>query len=288
MRETGSHYVATFEPEANERTGQMARLEIRTPRDGVTVRTAGEVAIPKAEAAAAATAVTPRQMLTTTASFTTLPLRAAGFASRGEGGRVNVLAMLEATEPGVKFTAVGAGLVDTAGKLVHSATADEKQLAAQTVTLALAGMPGTYRLRVAATDANGRSGAVDYTIDATLTEAGTLKFSSMILGAVGGTGCTPRLQFTSADENICAFIDMYGQPTAQMTATLEIVPAAGGAPVQKAQIGGSTTSQPDRFQLIAAPVAIGSLAPGDYQVRATIGMQGQADARIVRTLRKVK
>jgi len=195
--------------------------------------------------------------------------------------------MLEAVDPGTKFTGAGAGLVDTNNTIVTSARANEKQLAATTIIVPLdAPGPGTYKVRFVATDDKGRSGAVEHTIDTNFTALGPLKFSGLFIGAPGTAGCGPKLVF-STEEAICALVEMYGQPTAQMAATLEIVPASGGKAIASVGMAGAATSQPDRFNLSAAQVPIASLAPGDYIVRAVIGMQGHPDAVVERTLRKV-
>ena len=47
---------------------------------------------------------------------------------------------------------------------------------------AIAAAPGTYRLRVAAIDADGRAGAAEDDVDATLTPAGPLSLGSLVLG----------------------------------------------------------------------------------------------------------
>ena len=291
ITETGAYYAATFDAEANERTGQMARVELRTSRSGVTLRGPSDIPLAKAEPAATGT-VTPKQMLSTTTAFAALPLRAAGFPTRGQGGRLNIITMLEPVDGSTKLTAVSAALFDPANPskpAVFSTTVDEKQLSGGTVLFGVDAAPGTYRLRVAATDGQGRSGAVDVPIDAALTTAGPLSFGALILGAVGDKGCTPRLQFASNVTDICAFIDMYGKPTAQMGGAVEIAATIDGPALVKQGVGvGASDAATDRFTLVAAPISIASLEPGDYIARAVISMQGQPDAKIVRTLRKVK
>jgi hypothetical protein len=72
-----------------------------------------------------------------------------------------------------------------------------------------------------------------------------------------------------------------------MSATLEIVPAAGGKPVASTGMGGSQTNVPDRFNLSVGSVPIASLPAGDYTVRVVIGMEGHPDAVVTRMMRKV-
>jgi hypothetical protein len=290
-RETATHYVVTFEVEPAERTGQLSRVELRTARQGATIRATNEIAMSKADATAAPSAGGAPDlpgMLKSSASFTALPLRgAAFFPTRTEGTGVRILALLEAVEPGTKFSGAGAGLIDEKNTIVTNAKANEKQLAAGAIIVPLdAPGPGTYRVRFVATDEKGRSGSVEHTIDTKFAEVGPLKFSGIFLGAPGTAGCAPKMVY-STEESLCALVEMYGQPTAQMSATLEIVPAAGGKPVASSGMAGSQTSQPDRFNLSVAAVPIASLPPGDYIVRANIGMQGHPDAVVSRMMRKV-
>jgi hypothetical protein len=289
-KETAAHYVVTFEVEPAERTGQLSRVEIRTARQGATIRATNEMAMSKADTAApsAAMATDLAGMLKSSAAFTALPLRgAAFFPTRLEGTGIRILAMLEAVEPGVKFTGAGAGLIDSKNSIVTNARANEKQLAAAMIIVPLeAPEPGTYRVRFVATDDKGRSGAVEHTIDANFTALGPLKFSGIFVGAPGTAGCGPKLVFTT-EEAICALIEMYGKPTAQMSAKLEILAAGSDKPVASAGLGGQQTAQEDRFNLSAAQVPIASLAPGDYIVRAIIGMEGHGEAVVTRAMRKV-
>jgi hypothetical protein len=52
-------------------------------------------------------------------------------------------------------------------------------------------------------------------------------------------------------------------------------------------MGGSQTAQADRFNLSVAKMPLDKLAPGDYTLRAVIGMQGAGEVTVSRTLRKV-
>ena len=289
-RETSAHYVATFDPEASDRTDQMARLELRVTREGVVVRSSNEISMGQAAAPAAAAAGGPPSLITmlkSTAPFTALPLRGvAFFPKRGENNTIMLLGMVEAAEPGVKLTSAGAGLVNSTNTIVHSAQANEKQLALPSIVVQLtAPTPGPYKVRFVAIDDKGRGGAVDYAIDADLATLGPLKFSGLILGAPSAAGCQPKMQFTS-EENICVILEMYGAPTAQMSATLEIVAAGSDKALSTTGMGGSQTPAADVFNLSVATVPIASLAPGDYVARAKIGMQGAGEVAITRPFRK--
>ncbi len=143
------------------------------------------------------------------------------------------------------------------------------------------------RIVAAAGEPNHPAGAVDYTFDAQLVTLGPLKFAGLVMGAPDGKGgCTPKMQY-STEPAVCVVVEMYGAPTAPMTAKLEVV-GADGAVLVSENMGGSQTPQPDRFNLSVVTMPIEKLAPGDYTLRAVIGMQGAGEATIARTLRKTK
>jgi hypothetical protein len=50
---------------------------------------------------------------------------------------------------------------------------------------------------------------------------------------------------------------------------------------------GNATKDPDRF-IVSGTLQIGSLAPGDYVVRAIVGSAEMGEGKLMRTLRKAK
>jgi len=285
LAEAAGYYMATLEPDNNDRAGQPARLEVRLSRSGVSARTHAEV-VPSRGAAAPGAATSPRDMLRTSAAFRDLPLRAAAFSSRGAKDQMMVMALAEPIEPGVKITAASAALVTPDNKIAFQSTADEKQLAQPTLAIPMAVAPGTYRLRVAATDANGRSGAVDYQVDATLKDAGPLKLGSLVLLKLrDGSAGSPALQFTAGDK-LAGYLEMYGQVTGQISAKIEVAASADGPAIVSADPGGRGTSEPDRF-ILTAEIPTDKLTPGDYVVRAIVKMEGQPEGRVFRAMRVI-
>ena len=145
--------------------------------------------------------------------------------------------------------------------------------------------PGTYRIRLAATDASGRSGSADYELPIELASAGALKLSAILLGVDAG-GFKPVLEFKDEPAAIVSF-EVYGKPPASLPLRIELAATADGAPIQQAQPAGSGTKDPDRF-IVSGTLQIGALAPGDYVVRAIVGSPESGEARLMRTLRKSK
>ena len=70
-----------------------------------------------------------------------------------------------------------------------------------------------------------------------------------------------------------------------MTAYVELTADPDGEPLQAVPLTPSATSEADRF-LLSAKIPLDSVKPGDYMVRAVVGVQGQ-EGRVTRTLRKV-
>ena len=83
------------------------------------------------------------------------------------------------------------------------------------------------------------------------------------------------------------YVEIYGQITGQVSARMEVAATADGPAIKTIQPGGQKTSEADKFLLIGE-IPIGDLKPGDYVVRAFVGLQGEPEGKVVRTLRKVQ
>jgi hypothetical protein len=146
---------------------------------------------------------------------------------------------------------------------------------------------GNYRIRVAATDAAGKAGAVDINVNTALTEAGPFKMSSLLLGAVTESGMRPKLIFKD-EEVLQAMFEMYGIPSA--TAKMRIGFELTGPDLPKPQVfrptGQMPSQEPDKFTIFGE-VNIGKLPPGDYLITAILQQEGQPEGRVSRSFRKV-
>jgi hypothetical protein len=282
--ETASSYIATFDPEPSERNGQNHRLELRVTRPEVTTRASTSLSIARATTARKG-APNPRDMLREATVYRDLPLRVAGFVSRDAGDKLKLVVVGEPTDPSTKLTAALVGVYDAKGRL-SQATAPPEALNSMPVMLAFVVSPGPYRMRLAASDAGGRAGTTDYEMQVDLVPAGALKLSTLLLGVNEG-GFKPLLEFRN-EQAAFATLELYGKPPTTLPLRLELAATADGPAIQQAQAAGSGTKDPDRF-LVSGTFQIGSLAPGDYVVRAIVGSaESGGEGRVTRTLRKVK
>ena len=139
-------------------------------------------------------------------------------------------------------------------------------------------------MRVAATDASGKSGAVDAQVALGLVAAGPIQLGDLVLGRIGPSGPAPAMQFSTEEEAV-AIVELYGRPAGPLKMYVEVV-GAPGDPIQ-VPLSPAASSEQDKF-LLSAKLPISSLKPGDYTVRAIVAVEGQPEAVVTRTLRKVK
>ena len=280
VESAGTYYIASLAGEAR----QARRVDARVNREGVRV-----TARPIAEASAKANGKpgTPREMIRTTATFRDVTIRAAGFASRQPNAQdLLVLALFEPEDPSVKLTAAIVGLVDEKGTIKAQWTAKPDELQRSPVVAALTAPPGTYRMRVAATDSTGKGGTTDYDLLVDLPDAPPLETSQMLLG-VGQGGFSPKLAFTSDDAAAIGFIELYGvSKNAKVEASFEIVKADGE--VLGTGEGTVGAGKGEDARIAYGGFGIATLEPGDYTMRATITVDGKQAGVATRTLRKLK
>jgi VWFA-related protein len=279
-RETSGYYVASFVPEASERNGNAHPVDIKVTREAIDVRARPAVIIPRP--VARGRTVSPRDMLRQTQVFRDLPLRTAAYPSQNDAKTVKLLSIVEPIEANVMLNAAAVGLVDSGGRLVAQWTATPEELKALPVIAALAVPTGTYRLRIAATDANGRSGSADYDVTAELLPAGSLTMSALVLGLSRG-GFRPMLLFSS-EPVAMAYLELYGQITNVPTVVVELAMSEDG-PALLTMPGSISRTNDNLRQFATAALPIGSLPAGDYLVRAIVTVDGK-QARLTRTLRK--
>ena len=292
-RETASYYVLGFEAQPGDRNGATRQVDLKVAREGVVVRVRPTITFARPapdRPAVKAQTITPRSMLREAKTFRDLPLRGVGYTSlNAEDGRLKIVSLIEPAEPDTQLTAAAAGLYDESGRLIAQWTADQKNLAATPVMGALvAPRAATYRLRVAATDAAGRSGSADYEVAAALAPLGPLQVSSLVLGLSRAGGFVPRMQFGPEPVAI-GYVDIYGSTGgAAPTLSAEIARSVDG-PALGPAIPGALRQMPGEARMLGSvAIPIGALPPGDFVVRVSVSIAGQPPARVLRTLRKLR
>jgi VWFA-related protein len=283
--ESGAYYLATIEPDRADRSARTQQLEVRVSRPGVELRTRPHITF------AAPDSLTrriqnpsPRDMLSVMTVFRDLPLRATAYtALDADGKSMRIVTMAESTD-GAKLGSLVAALFDRDGKSVSHWTATAEELQRSPVIGAMPVDPGAYRLRVAAIDTTGRAGTADYDVDTEMAQSGPLRLSSIILGLSRDGRFSPRLQFGS-EPTALAYIELYGAlPGTRIVSVLELSTTMNGPALVSLPLAIETAGE-SRY-VATGVLPIGTLSPGDYVVRAMVGIEGQPMTRVTRTLRK--
>jgi hypothetical protein len=279
VHDAGAFYVASFMMETGGRAGKRP-VELRIQRDKATVRYKRDLFAPALESKTVST----RDMIRTTSEFRALQLRAAAFASRDTDKSAKVVVLFEPVEPNATLTSAIAGLFDAKGKLVAQWAPESQELAGRPVMAGLAVVPGEYRLRVAAVDSIGRSGAVDQ--DITVSPPGSMTTSGVLLGVQGTGPFFPRLQMTPADTVAHVYFEAYGAAScAGLSAAIEIAPTVQAPAIVKSTAGASPIDKSDGC-ILFGEYPVGALPPGDYAFRVRLHRGETVVAERLRTLRK--
>lgn len=283
-RESDAWYRASFVPDASERTGDLARVEVHSKRPGVETRARTQVVVPKP--AASSQPASAKDMLREARVRRDFEFRAAAYTSQEPGSdKVKVVVLFEPADPGAVVKSAVVGLFDAQGKLTVQGTAEAANLTRAPAMMAVLANPGKYRLRVAAVDAANRGGTVDIDVDVALTQAGALKLGSMILGVADGGSFAGKLQF-GAEPAAIGYVEVYGVPAGgQLSAQLEIAESENGRALATAAtkvLGDSA----DGRRVILGGASIAQLPAGDVLFRMVVSLDGKPVGQVVRTLHK--
>jgi hypothetical protein len=194
--------------------------------------------------------------------------------------------MAEPVDQGVTLKAASAGFYDENGKLVAQASADEGGITRTPPMIATVVPAGRYRMRVAAIDAAGRTGAVDSTMEAKLGGDGPLALSSLVLGVSADGRFAGRLLFHD-EPTAVAYLEIYGAAAGEVAAELQLSEREDGPVAVRGAMRISGGQNDDR-RVALGGIPIGQLPPGDIVVRAVVSLDGKPVGSASRTLRKAE
>jgi VWFA-related protein len=281
-RESSAHYVAELEPVSGDTGSRSRPLSVRVTRRGVTVRARPEITFVDSPRTGTLS-LTVKDLLASAEAFTGLRLRIAGFTVREPDGPLRVGVVVEPGDPGVPLASAGAILIAGDGQVpAHWFAKDASE---RPLLGAMGAAPGTYRLRVAAIDSMGRTGAAEEDIEAALVPVGPLSLGSLMLGVSRSGTTTPLLEFGSEPTAI-AYFDIYGGAAGlPLTARVEVARDLEGPALVTLPLA---LTRADAGRVLASgTIPLGALPPGDYVVRGVVRLESGETGRVARTLRKV-
>ena len=283
-KETSSYYMVTLDEAP---TGVFRRIDARLNREGAKViarPASGRGSRPAATASAKGLA--PRDMIANPAVFADVPLRAASFVSRQGANEMKVVTLFEPVAAGTKLTAASVAVINEQDpSKATQLNLKPEELQRSPVAASLLIKPGRYRVRVAATTADG-GGTVDSSIVADFPAAGPMKTSSMLVGVTGDKGFAPRLQFTPEDKMVVGVLELYGVPNGgTVTTQFEILDNESTPPMGTAP-GNVQKGPTEDSRMLFGGFGTESLQPGDYLMRIRISLDGKEVGTVTRTFRK--
>jgi VWFA-related protein len=298
MRSMAGHYLIGVEAQASDRDGRRHRISVKTSRRGVTLLSRrGFLASTSPATTSPADAVS--RALRAPLTMNDVPMRLSTWTYKEPGGskvRLLITAELERTmDQSLDYTA-GLLLVDRTNRAVAS-NVELRPLDHNPATPSVAVFarsllvdPGTYLLRFAAADSEGRLGSVERTVEAWDMTGGALTVGDLLVGPApeaGGT-VTPAIEPLVGNGQLVALFEVYqtGLAPDSLQATLDIVADENARPLLttplKVAIGGSP-----EVGVLQGVVNTSALPPGRYLARASVRQAGKPQGHIVRPFRVV-
>ena len=289
-RELTGYYLIAFEPLPEERDGKSHDISVRVSRPRVEVRARREFSMARDRAATS----TDDELLTETIRApliaTELPVRVATYSFPDpEPGQVRVLitAGLGRVTDDAPVTGVAYRVTDEEDKLVLGRRygvdppRESDHRWNGTVTL----RPGTYTLKLATIDGDGRRGSVEHQVKASLAQAGDLVIGDLMLSESDHAGdFQPEIEPTFGAATLEGYLEMSSRSVQQLrdaTVAVEIADDANAPPLLTTE-GTVNESRDARRAIGVATIALDALPPGEYVARAIIRSGGQPVARVLR------
>ena len=289
--EMNNYYELGIETRPEDASGNPRDIEVKVGRPGLSVRARKQVTMPDESTVAAWSADPVKTLLQQPTDLAGLPIAVTAYSTRGvEDKTWRVLLSAEIGTAQSRLPADWGFVVTDQGNAVASGRQRIEQTAGGQpdkapwpVTTSANLAPGSYRVRFAAADADGRTGVIDIPLMVGLRAAGDLQVSDLILGTVDGRKLQPRARVAQGVQ-ISAVIELLASDPDRLTkshAAIEIIPAGSAEPVKRmlmAARGGSA----DTILLNEAHVDTAALTPGRYTASVIVLRNDQPVGRVSR------
>jgi VWFA-related protein len=280
--EITSHYQLAVQTTATDMTAGIRDIKVSVARPAVTVRARSRIGPPIAFSAGDDGLAKLLQQPTDVAG---LPIELATYATRGNDQdrlRVLIAGQIAIDQPAAGewgFAVLNEGNAVATGRRVMTADTTTPWTISGAANL----VPGTYRLRLAAIAADGRTGVIDVPLIAGLRAAGSLQTSDLIVGIAESSRLQPLASIPPGTD-LHAMLEVMSsnvEELARARGVLEIIPGGTAVPVQR-HLMAARSGPIDTILLHEARIDTTALAPGRYSASVLLQLDGQQLARVVR------
>jgi hypothetical protein len=266
-RELRAFYQVGIETRPEDAPGVLKRIELSAARPGLKVRAVRSAAIPGGSTPAGADRLAA--MLQQPITVPDLPLAAATYTMRGdEADSLRVVIAVEVGDARMRAPAGWGFAVFNEGNPVATLRQrlEGEGSGARSAALSAKLVPGQYRLRVAAVDADGRPGVLDVPLAVGLRAAGDVQFSDLMLGVADASGRVQARSTMKQGTTLAGIVELMAADPAVLDrakAIIEITAAGTTEPLKRllmaARPGAAATLLLHQVQFATA-----DLPPGRY------------------------
>jgi VWFA-related protein len=298
MRSISGHYLIGVESRPRDRDGRRHRIHVKSLRRGTTIYSRRGFLAPTAPGATTAADAVDKA-LRAPLTLNDIPLRLATWTYKEPGGsrvRLLITAEIERGEDQALDYTAGLVVVDRNNKAVAS-NVEKRTLvksAADAGRAVFAGSvmidPGSYLLRMAFADSEGRIGSIERKVDAWQMNTGRLSVGDLLIAQAPNDPSTPiqpSIEPQVSNGRLAAVMEIYA-PTPEsaqgLQATLEIVPSENARALTSAPMEVSPGKSAEVGVLLST-VSTGVLPPGRYFAKATVTQGGKPQGHITRPFR---
>ncbi len=228
-----------------------------------------------------------------------IPLRIATWTYKEPGGsrvRLLITAEVERSEDQTLDYTAGLIVVDRNNKAIAS-NVEKRTLARSAIDPARAVFagsvtiePGTYLLRMAFADSEGRIGSIDRKIDAWQMNSTGVSVGDLLVAQAPSDNVTPiqpSIEPQVANGRLAAVMEIYApnlQSIQGLQGTLEVVPSENARPLTSAPMEVTAGKSPE-VGVLMSTLNTAALPPGRYFAKATVTQAGKPQGHIIRPFR---
>lgn len=284
--EVSGYYLLALEAVPSDKDGKRHPISVSVRRRGASVRARREFRIaPEADAKNEKVEDRLARTLRSPFAATDLPLRLATYAYQdSQSSKVRVLVATEIgkTTKDPEQITIGWSLVDDSGRVAASGVQQPTLTPVDGLhgpLLEYAGMfsvdPGTYTLKLAAVDAQGRRGSLEHPLQAWQMTGVPFAVSDLMLAdtpTTPGGLIHPPVEARLATGRLAAYMELYSDRPETFDATqvkVEVASTDTGPALASAQ-GRLEPLADAKSRAVATVVPVGALPPGQYVARAIV------------------